>query len=116
MSTLTSDARGFVTSVVKYLEDDGKKSGAIRVQTLLTRVSAQAKREKSAHVVTAIALVPPERERVQHLVEKLLGHRVEVSYVVDRGVLGGIRIQVADWIVDTTLSGQIQELQVLLLS
>lgn len=111
MGTLSKDARGFVNSVVGYLEDEKKQGAAARVNMLLSRVTSQAKREKNARVETSVALSAPEKTRIERLLATLLGHGVEVEYHVDPAVIAGVTIKVADWIVDTSFRGQLVKMQ-----
>ena len=41
------------------------------------------------------------------LLAGLLGHAVECHYSIDASLVGGIKIQVADWIVDSSLATQV---------
>ncbi len=111
MNALSKDARGFVDSVVSYLEDEKKQGAAVRLHSLLSRVTSQAKREKNARVETSVALSVQEKTRIERLLISLLGHAVEVEYSVDSAVIAGVTIKVADWIVDTSFRGQLVKMQ-----
>ena len=41
------------------------------------------------------------------LLAGLLGHTVTCHYSINTALIGGIKIQVADWIVDSSLSSQL---------
>ena len=111
MKTLSKDARGFVDSVVSYLEDEKKSAAATRVRSFLSRVTAQAKREKMAHVETSVVLTAEEKMRVERLLGKLLGHAIEISYEIHPAIIAGMTIRVADWILDTSFAGQLTQIQ-----
>lgn len=111
MKTLTKDARGFVDSVVNYLGKEGKRETVSRVASLLSRVTAQAKKEKSALVESAIALDSEERMRIERLLARLLGHSVDVHYSVNVEIVAGLIIKVADWVLDTSFRGQLAKMQ-----
>ena len=111
MNALSKDARGFVDSVVSFLEDEKKQGAATRVQDLLSRVTVAAKRERNAHVETSVVLTSQEKTQVERILGSLLGHTVDVEYSVDTSVIAGIKIQVADWIVDTSFRGQLVKMQ-----
>lgn len=108
MKALSKDARGFIEGVATYIRSDARvKTVVPRVQSLLMKVTAQAKKEQNAQVKSAVALLPPEKKRIEALLQRLLGHGVECHYSIDASLLGGIKIQVADWIVDSSLTTQL---------
>jgi F0F1-type ATP synthase delta subunit len=108
MKTLSKDARGFIEEVATYVRQDARaKAVAPRVNTLLTKVTAAAKREQNAAVKSAVALLAPEKKRIESVLGKLLGHAVTCHYRIDESLIGGITIQVADWVVDSSLATQV---------
>ena len=48
-----------------------------------------------------------EKEAVTKMLERILGHEVECKFTVHEELVGGMKIQVADWVVDTSLSSQL---------
>ena len=108
---LTKDERGFVEGVVTYLRDDTRtKSVAPKVERFLGKVTAQARKEKVARVETSVVLTDTEKESIEVMLKKLIGHEVSVIPVLAPDIIGGLRIQVADWIVDTTIQSQVTQL------
>lgn len=108
MKILSKDARGFIEGVAAYIRSDARvKTVVPRVQSLLTKVTAAAKKEQSAQVKSAVGLLPAEKKRIEILLERFLGHAVVCHYHIDPSVVGGIQIQVADWIVDSSLTTQL---------
>lgn len=111
MKTLSKDARGFIEGVASYIRSDARARTVVpKVQSLLAKVTASAKREQSAHVKSAVALLPPEKKRIEALLARLLGHSVECQYSIDESLVGGIKIQIADWIVDSSLATQLADI------
>lgn len=109
--SLTKDAKGFIDGVVSYLSSD--KSGPTvmpRVTSLASKVSAQAKKERFAKVSSVVRLTSDEKKHIDLVLTKLLGHGVEIETVIDAHLVGGLRIQVADWILDTSIDRQLQEM------
>lgn len=111
MAALAGEAKGFVDSIISYISQEGKQGTAVRVAHLLTRVSREAKREKAAQVTTSVNLDNQEKTRIEKLLFTLLDHRVEVTYVVDPKIIAGVTIRVADWVLDTSFSGQLVRLR-----
>lgn len=108
---LTKDARALTDGVVTYLRRRGGNDSVVpKVQRLLIRVSEQAKKEKRAIVQTGVPLNASEKSSLEAILFRLLGHEVVVENTVHPDVVGGLRIQVADWVVDTTIKNQLNEL------
>lgn len=112
MQTLSKDARGFVDGIVGYLSHVEKDSPVVgKVKTLLHRVTAAAKQEKQANVDSSVPLTQREKEQIGRLLARVLGHTVQLSVRVKSELLAGLRIQVGDWIVDTSLAHQLDVLK-----
>lgn len=108
MKTLSKDARGFIDEVATYVRSDARaKTVAPRVTSLLTKVTVAARRENNAQVKSAVVLNEQEKKRIEVLLRRLLGHSVVCHYSIDESLIGGIKIQVADWVVDSSLATQV---------
>lgn len=111
MDTLSKDVQGFVDTVVSYLHKKKKIQHEVPdIRKLFHRVTARAKNEKAALVETAILLTTEEQEKIKALLVKLVGHEVTLTNKVNKMVLGGMRIQIADWLVDTSLSAKLTDM------
>ena len=109
LQPLTKDARGFVNGVVDYLKKDGKaRSSAPKVQALLRKVTSQARKEATATVESPVSLTLGEKQQLNAVLARLIGHSVHLDIRVNPALLGGIRILVGDWIVDTSLTHQLE--------
>lgn len=112
MKAISRDARSFVHGVVDYLRKEGKTPTALpRVRTLFHKVTSQAKQQNQAWVDSAIALAPEEKSMVKNVLATLVGHSLSVSFQIKKELIGGIRIRVADWIVDTSFTSQLNEMK-----
>lgn len=108
---LTKDARGFVDGVVDFLRRDGKsKSSVPKVEAFLGKVTAQARKEKMARVVSAVILTDTEQSALSETLKTVLGHEVTLECTVDATLIAGLYIQVGDWIVNTSLKSQLEEM------
>ncbi len=107
MTTLTKDARYFVEGVTKYLRADHGDAVLPKVTAALHRITASAQRGKTAAVESAAPLNHREKADVSRFLAGLLGHTVRLEYRVNRELLGGFRIVVGDWVVDTSLLYQL---------
>lgn len=109
--SLSKDARGLVDGVVEYMRRDGKsKSSVPKVAAFLGKVTAQSREEKVARVRSAVALTAKEESALSSVLSTVLGHTVELSCTVDAALIAGLYIQVGDWIVDTSLKSQLEEM------
>lgn len=64
--------------------------------------------QTSATVISAVALTKDEIAQSLKIATAIAGHDVTLSEKVDASVLGGIRIEVGDVVVDTTLKKQLE--------
>lgn len=105
---LSHDAKSFVAGIVGHLRK-GKSSTASagRIETLLKSVTANARNQGAARVESAVALTSQERQAIAEALEKILGRGIRVDARVVPSLMGGLRITVGDWVVDTTLDYQL---------
>ncbi len=113
MAALHKDARFFVDGITTYLRREGAVGGSVipRITALFDKVSSSAKGQKIAGVESAVPLTHGEKREIGVLLARLLHHDVELDCHVDTKAIGGFKIQVGDWVVDTTLRGQVDALQ-----
>ena len=64
-----------------------------------------------AVATTAVELDAAERDRVAAELSKRLGKDVRLEVVVDPGVLGGLKVQFGDRVVDATVASRLQQLR-----
>jgi F-type H+-transporting ATPase subunit delta len=108
---LTKDARGFVDGVVSYLRTDGKlKTVTPKVAAFLNNVTSQTRKEKVAYVQSSVELTDGEKTSIAKMLEKFIGHEVSLESSVKPDLLGGITIQVGDWVVDTSVKYQLEQM------
>ncbi len=106
---LGHDAKSFVAGIVGHLKKNRSAPAATgRVEALLKSVSANARKEGSARVESAVALTPQERQEVAQALETILGRSIRIESRVVPSLLGGMRITVGDWVVDTTWEYQLK--------
>jgi F-type H+-transporting ATPase subunit delta len=116
MDTPNKDARGFVEGVVRYLSSSGKSTANLpKMKTYLMRMTGQARRQRHAHVESSVSLTVGEKQEFRQFLTQLMHHSVALHYSVNTRLIGGFRIRVGDWVVDTTLSGQLDTLATSLL-
>jgi len=109
MSNLQKDARGFVDGIVDYLKTDGKRTNALpKVQNLLMKVSDRAAKEKTATVKSVVMLSGEEKNKLEKILGKFMHHPITVTNEIDTSLIGGMRIEIADFIIDTSYKGKLE--------
>ena len=116
MKTLSKDARGFIDGVTKYMRSDRRGKQILpKVSALFTKVTSAAKRERIATITSVVVLSESEKSTIARVLRNILEHDVECRFIINPDLLGGMKIQVADWIVDSSLSSQLESLSQLLI-
>ncbi len=114
-TTLTKDERGLVDGVVSYLRHEGRSKTMVpKVQAFLGKVTSRAKKEKIAKIESSVSLTTEEKEGLAKALFHHLGHEVELDCVVKPEIVAGFRIQVADWVVDATLTSKLEQMATVL--
>ena len=91
-----------------------RQTGERRVRQLLTsamRTVADQRDRKVATVVSATPLSVAQIERLSATLAKKYGTRVSLNTVIDPAVVGGIRIQIADDVIDASVSSRLADLR-----
>ena len=73
----------------------------------LAELAASRRGESVAHVVAATALTDSQITRLQAVLAKIYGRPISVQTDVDPDVLGGLRINVADEVIDGTIAAKL---------
>jgi len=75
------------------------------------RLVDEAEDRVRATVTTAVELTAADRHRVADELSKRLGKEVRMDVVVDPRILGGMKLQYGDRLVDATVSTKLQQLR-----
>lgn len=97
--------------VFKYLAIAPNDS---RIRQLLLdamRVAADAKQRTIAIVTSAVALSPVQSDRIEQALGKKYQRNIKLNNVVDPLVIGGLRVQVADDVIDGSVSARLNTLR-----
>ncbi|MDP1722925.1 MAG: F0F1 ATP synthase subunit delta [Candidatus Gottesmanbacteria bacterium] len=112
MTSIARDARFFVDGVAKYLKTGG--SGGVllpRVTAALHKISSSASAGKTATVESVVRLTGMEKAQLGRFLSRLLTHTVSLECRTNKNLIGGIRVTVGDWVVDTSIATQIRAMQ-----
>ncbi len=106
----TSDTKGFIEGITQYIQKEGKESVMPKVTELFGKLSRESQKETVANVTTSVPITPAEQEGIDRLLFRLSGHQVSISARVDKRLIGGMKIAIGDWVVDTSLNGQVDRM------
>jgi ATP synthase F1 delta subunit len=116
MKKLNTDARNFVSGIVDQLRKNSKNDRPLpKVQSLLKKVSEGAWKDSTAKVTTAISLLSTEKEQISVLLSRRLGHPVNLVCTVSPKIIGGIKIEIADLLIDLSYEEKLQTIEAMLL-
>lgn len=112
MKSVSNDAKGFVEGVVSHLKKSGKDRGPMspKVQSLLLKMSKNARREHQATIQSAVKLTALEEQQIARVLSGIAGHDVGITCVVKPQLIGGLRITMADWVMDSSMQAELQQM------
>lgn len=85
-----------------------------RVRQLMSwamRIVADQRGRKVATVVTAVPLSAAQTERLARTLSARYGSEVAINTVIDPDVVGGLRVQIADDVIDASVSSRLADLR-----
>lgn len=99
------------TNLARLLIESGRTREAADIAEEYERLADEAAGRVRATVTTAIVLDREERDRVERVLSKHLDKEVKLSVVVDPRILGGLKLQYGDRIVDASVAARLQQLR-----
>ena len=112
MTSLTRDARFFVDGVTKYLRGSGGAGAMLpKVTAALHKIATSARAGKLARVESSVPLTSKEKSDISRFLSRLLSREATLQCTINKELIGGLRIGVGDWIVDTSIATQISAMQ-----
>jgi len=92
----------------------GRRFG--RVLESYLAVAAKRREQLTATVTAAVAVDDAQRERLAQALARIYGRPVQITVVLEPEVVGGIRVQVGDEVIDGTILRRLQEAERALLN
>ncbi len=77
----------------------------------LRRLSAEARGEMTAEVISAAVLTKAEADRLAKILRERLGKSVKLSLSVDEGLIGGLVVKVGSKMIDTSIRSRLAALE-----
>lgn len=85
-----------------------------RVRQILSRATKVVADQRGRTVATVVAAAPlssAQTERLTAALSKRYGSQVSINTVVDPSVVGGVRVQIADDVIDASVSARLADLR-----
>ncbi len=99
------------TNLARLLIESGRVDQAPAIEDEFQRLADDDSGRVRATVTTAIELEREDRDRVERELSKRLNKEVRLDVVVDPGVIGGLKLQYGDRVVDATVATRLQQLR-----
>lgn len=80
-----------------------------RTMEEFARAIANRRGQSQAIVTSAVELTPEQSERLRTALSKMYGKPVQTNVVIDPEVVGGIKVQVGDDVIDGTIARRLDE-------
>ena len=99
------------TNLARLLIESGRVDDVAEVADEFQRMADDAAGRVRATVTTAIELGSADRDRVTRELSKRLDKDVRLSMVVDPRILGGLKLQYGDRVVDASVATKLEQLR-----
>jgi F-type H+-transporting ATPase subunit delta len=99
------------TNLAMLLIESNRVRDVSAIEQEFERLADEAGGRVRATVTTAIELTPKDRDRVADQLSARLGKKVLLEVVVDAGILGGLKLQYGDHLVDASVLTRLQQLR-----
>jgi F-type H+-transporting ATPase subunit delta len=99
------------TNLAKLLIESNRVRDVAAIEEEFERLADEAAGRVRATVTTAVELTPKDRDRVEDELSKRLGKEIRMHVVVDPRILGGLKLQYGDRLVDASVSTRLQQLR-----
>lgn len=99
------------TNLAKLLIDSNRVREIGGIEEEFQRLADDAAGRVRATLTTAVELAPGDRDRVEDELSKRIGKEIRMHVVVDPRILGGLKLQYGDHLVDASVSTRLQQLR-----
>jgi F-type H+-transporting ATPase subunit delta len=102
---------GEATNLAKLLIESDRVRDVEAIEAEFQRLADEAGGRVRATVTTAVELSSNDRDRVAEELSRRLGKEVHLDVLVDPGILGGLKLQYGDRLVDASVATRLQQLR-----
>jgi F-type H+-transporting ATPase subunit delta len=99
------------TNLVRMLIEAGHVDLVSGILDEFERLADEAAGRVRATVTTAVEMSTDDRDRLGRQLSKRLGKEVRVTVAVDRAIIGGLKLQYGDHLIDASLATRLQQLR-----
>jgi F-type H+-transporting ATPase subunit delta len=99
------------TNLALLVIESGRVRDVDAIAVEYQRLADEAAGRVRATVTTAVELTAPDRDRLVDELSKSLGKEISLKVVVDPGILGGLKLQYGDHLVDASVATRLQQLR-----
>jgi F-type H+-transporting ATPase subunit delta len=99
------------TNLAKLLIESNRIREVGAIAEDFQRLADEAAGRVRATVTTAVELSSKDRDRVEHELSRRLGKEVRLDALVDPTILGGLKLQYGDRLVDASVATRLQQLR-----
>ncbi len=83
----------------------------VMVSAVYAKLAADKRGAAKAHVRTAAPLSPDAQQQLAAKLKKFTGKEIELDVKEDPELIGGIAVKIGDWVLDSSLRGQLRRLK-----
>jgi F-type H+-transporting ATPase subunit delta len=99
------------TNLARLLIESNRVRDVAAIEDEFQRLADEAAGRVRATVTTAVELTATDRDRVEDELSKRLGKEIRMQVVVDPRIIGGLKLQYGDRLVDASVSTRLQQLR-----
>ncbi|HEX9095644.1 MAG TPA: F0F1 ATP synthase subunit delta [Candidatus Dormibacteraeota bacterium] len=99
------------TNLARMLVESGHVDQAAGILDEFEQLADEAAGRIRAIVTTAVVLSTDDRQRLGKQLSERLGKEVRLTATVDRRIIGGLKLQYGDHLVDASLATRLQQLR-----
>ena len=99
------------TNLARLLIEAGRVGEAGDVAEEYERLADEAEGRVRATVTTAVELRPHDRDRVARALSERLEKEVRLEVIVDPRIVGGLKLQYGDRVIDASVAERLQQLR-----
>lgn len=101
-------------TTLKFLEllvDKKRFELMVMVSANFAKLAAEKRGAAKAHVRTAAPLSPETQRELAAKLKKFTGKEIELDVKEDPELIGGVTVKIGDWVLDSSLRGQLRRLK-----
>ena len=99
------------TNLARLLVESGRVAQAPAIEAEFQRMADEAAGRVRATVTTAIELEREDQDRIARELSRRLEKEVRLSVAVDPRIIGGLKLQYGDRVIDASVAARLQQLR-----